>query len=87
MQARFRISGYLTDSGGMPAAEYQRQLAAAENHAEFKRTGAGVAPAVAMPMQTTQLEVTSLTSSMTGAAQFGCRCRGAHREPGPGPPG
>ena len=30
-QARFRISGYLNDSGGMPAAEYQRQLAAAES--------------------------------------------------------
>ena len=66
-QARFRMSGYLTDSGGMPAAEYQRQLAAAENHVEYRRTGAGVAPAVRSPMQPTQLEVTSLTSSMAGA--------------------
>ena len=43
-QARFRTSGNLTESGGMPAAEYQRQLAlaAAENHVEYNRTGAGV---------------------------------------------
>ena len=34
------MSGYLTDSGGMPAAEYQRQLAAAENHVKYNRTGA-----------------------------------------------
>ena len=51
-RARFRISGFLTDSGGMPAAEYQRQLAAAESWRQR------MAPAVATPVQTTQLEVT-----------------------------
>ena len=59
---RFRSSGYLTDGGRTPAAEYQAQLAA--KGAADAREGAA---AIAMQQQALEAEVGSLSSSMAVA--------------------
>ena len=42
--AKFNMSGYLTDSGGMPAGEYQRHVAAARNRTKYKTSGIEMMP-------------------------------------------
>jgi hypothetical protein len=59
---RFRSSGYLTDGGRTPAAEYQVQLAA-EGAADTSPTREGVA-AIAVQQRALEAEVGSLSSSM-----------------------
>ena len=61
----FRISGYLTDGGGLPAAEYQAQVAAEE--AADAREGAAAIAVQAAEVKAVEAEVESLSSSLAAA--------------------
>jgi hypothetical protein len=58
----FRSSGYLTDGGGLPAAEYQAQVAA-EEAANAREGGAAIAVQAA-EVAAVQAEAASLSSSL-----------------------
>ena len=61
----FRISGYLTDGGGVPAAEYQAQVAAKE--AADAKEGAAAIAAQKAEVKALEAEVGSLSSSLAAA--------------------